>query len=447
MKKRQFLSWIGIIFLAAIFVTVFIRVLEMRISKGDIYSHYGSLRTDPLGGSGLFEAFQKMPGVEVERNFQSLMKIEGLDGETALLVLGMPRYAFDDIRIPDDSPVLEAVRDRGTRLVLTINPRFVPVRYDNTFSESEKEWRERRRELSEKRKDSGKGEDDADPGEELEEEEEEESDGKDEDKVEEEIESDLGPRFEVRFGIGLADLDSFERPDDGWEATAEAGEYEELLKDRLPVWKSQYRFEIEPEAEEAWKVVASIEGEPVAVERTLGEGSIVVTTDSYFAGNEALFLGGSSEFLLWLVGEKSRIIFDETLHGSEETTGVIKLLRQYRLHGLLIGVVVLVLLWGWRSSNSLAPGDEEVERGLVGEGGGVSGEDSGSGFTSLLRRSIPANQLISNCLETWGSSLRSAVPAEKKQDIDRIVGRHRSNPRDWNVVDTYNEISRVLKKR
>lgn len=441
MKKSQFLSWIGIIFLAAIFVTVFIRVLEMRITKGDIYSHYGSLRTDPLGGSGLFEAFQRMPEVKVERNFQSLMRIEGLDGETALLVLGVPRYAFDDIRIPDHSPVLEAVRDRGTRLVLTINPRFVPVRFDNTFSESEKEWRERRKELSDKRRAAGKG--DGKPGEERR----EDRAAEDEDRAEEEKDAELGPRFEVRFGIGLADLDSFERPDEGWDARAGEGEYEDLLQDRLPVWKSQYRFEIDPGAEDAWRVVASVDGEPVAVERQLGEGSIVVTTDSYFAGNEALFLGGSSEFLLWLIGGKNRIVFDETLHGSVETTGVVKLLRQYRLHGLLIGVVVFVLLWGWRTSNSLAPGDEEVERGIVGEGGGVSGEQSSSGFTSLLRRSVPGDQLIGNCLEIWRSGLRSAISAEKKQDIDRIVGRHLSNPREWNVVDTYNEISRVLKKR
>ena len=78
MMKRT-LAWVGLIFLASIFLSVFVGVLQMRITKGDAYPHYATYRTDPLGASGLYEAFGKIPGVSAQRNLQSLMKIDSLD--------------------------------------------------------------------------------------------------------------------------------------------------------------------------------------------------------------------------------------------------------------------------------------------------------------------------------------------------------------------------------
>ena len=142
---KRTLAWVGIIFLGGIFAAVFINVLEMRIGKGDVFPHYSSYRTDPLGASGLYEAFGRLPGMTVMQNQESLMQIDSLDGDTALFLLGVPKGQFFQLRIPDDSPVLEAIEKRGARLILTVNPERVPDKHINTLTRDEEEWMDERR--------------------------------------------------------------------------------------------------------------------------------------------------------------------------------------------------------------------------------------------------------------------------------------------------------------
>ena len=123
-----------------------------------------------------------------------------------------------------------------------------------------------------------------------------------------------------------------------------------------------------------------------------------------------------------------------------------KLIRRYRLHGFFLGMFVFIGLWAWRSATSLAPGDESVERGLIGDRGTVAGEQTGIGFIRLLQRSIPGKKLISQCVEVWNKSQVSKVSPEQENQIDSIVRSHRNNPRENPVAETYRAISQVLRK-
>ena len=469
MLGSRSLTWIGIALLAAMLVGVFLTVMGWRVSKGDFYPHYSSVRTDPLGASGLFESFQRMPGIDVIRNTRSLLAIEGLDGDTALFLLGMPQSQFRQIRIPDDSPVLNAVREKGARLVITVDPQRVPREVREVFSESEEEWLERRRKVQEERrkrnrkkagsgkeakadqdKDTKKSPEKAGKAAPKKKDQGSEQDDDEEDglnKREKEMTEDLGPRMGDRWGIRIARAKDYDRPESGWDTKAGQSIQPSGAPRAVPEWKSPYRFEIETAEKNKWIVAATSEGKPVVVERKLGKGSIAMATDSFFASNESLFAGGHSEFLLWLTGLKSRLVFDETIHGSKETAGVVKTLRLYRLHGFLIGVIFFVVLWAWKSASSLAPGDEETEKGWIAPGGTVSGEDAKSGFVRLLQKSIPGKELIDNCLAAWRGSQTASLPAEKEAKLVALIKRHRNHPREFGILPAYRSISQLLRKK
>jgi hypothetical protein len=135
------------------------------------------------------------------------------------------------------------------------------------------------------------------------------------------------------------------------------------------------------------------------------------------------------------------------MHGSVEKTGAIKLLKEFRLHGFMIGLLVFILLWAWKSASSLAPGDENTERGLVGAGGMVSGEDAKSGFIRLLQRNIAKRDLIETCLATWKHSQITTIPEDKEKQIGDVTRLHKVNPRTNQTVSTYLKIADILKKR
>ncbi len=450
MMKRT-LAWVGLIFLAGIFLSVFVGVLQMRITKGDAYPHYATYRTDPLGASGLYEAFGKIPGVSAQRNLQSLMKIDSLDEDSSLFMIGVTPSEFERIRLPDHSPVLEAIEKKGARLILTINPGVVPDEHVNTLSENEDEWLEKRRKMrEEKRRKLDEARDkNEDPSQKKEESKEADKDEAKDTETEIEVDKilQLGPLFTTRLGISLADVKKYDRGEAGWEATPGNSIQPGGMIINLPEWKSQYRFEIPEKHRTAWQIAARVDGEPVVVERKLGKGSIVLTTDSYFASNEALFNGGDSEFLTWLNGDKSRLFFDETMHGSVESTGTMTLIRQYRLHGFVLGVFVFVILWAWKSATSLVPGSEAIERGLIGTSGTVSGEDAKSGFISLLQRSIPGRELINNCLATWKSSHAREISPQIEQEIVALTRQHLNDPKAHSAIDTYRKIAGLLQKK
>ncbi|MCB1235624.1 MAG: hypothetical protein KDM91_11180, partial [Verrucomicrobiae bacterium] len=263
-------------------------------------------------------------------------------------------------------------------------------------------------------------------------------------KIEEEAREMFGPLLTEIWEIELSDPESFERPEGGWEVARGESLAPESLPETLPNWHSQYRF---VPGSDAWKIAATVGGKPVAIERPLGKGTLVVTTDTFFASNEALWSEADPAFLLWLTGGKSRVVFDETIHGTVESGGTVLLLRRYRLHGLLVGILVFVALLAWKSASSLAPGSEEIERGLSGGGEAVSGEESVSGFVRLLRRSIPPKRLLAQCLAAYRESSPGRESRRQAEAADRLLASHETSPSTLKAADAYARIAAVLADR
>ncbi len=459
MPKRRLYTWIGLIALGVGLAIGFLEILDRRFAEGGVYAHYASFRSDPLGASVFYETLYSLPETEVSRNQINLNRIASLDEDTTLLLLGYPRDSLSNLRAPADSPVMEAV-EQGGRLVITFNPGLVPEKFQPAQTEEEKDWFERRKELQKKRdverkkgtkaarKEKGGKEKGGEQATEEEDNEEEESDApksRDEEEEEQEFEAmmdeSIGLRLIKKLGFELESLEEFERPEGGWELRAGGG-----LEDgprALPSWYSQFRFE---ELDEEWKVVAESDGAAVVIERPWGDGTIVLASDSYFVSNEALYRDAYPEFLLWMLGGKSKIVFDETIHGVEESGGAMKLMRRYRIHGIFFGLLVVVILWAWRSASALAPGSEDIDRGLIGTGSQVSGEDTEAGLTRLLRRSIPQSELFEKCLGVWTESTRSLTPEQEKKKGE-ILNRHLSDPKGYNSVKAYQDMIELLRRR
>lgn len=451
MATKRTMTLAGLILLGTFLVAGFFGILDRRFAEGGLYPFYASYRPDPMGTSVLYETLERLPGLVVSRNVKSLSSIEGLDAESVVLLLGYPRDGFDSLRAPGGSPVMDAV-SQGARLVITVNPELVPEAYRPELSEMEEEWSERRRRLREERarriveeRTKKKGEESEKEEEKTKAEKEKEDEEEDEEaKLDRQMESMMGPLLTKKLGFDFTVPKDFKRPDEGWETVAGETVSPEGVPAALPDWRSQYRFEIE---DGSWKAAVLVGEEPVVIERPYGKGTVVLASDSYFASNESLHLGGEPDFLLWLLGGKSKVVFDETIHGTVETGGAMKLIRRYRAHGVFYGLLLFLALWVWRSASSLVPGSDELDQGLVATGGAVQGEETGSGFIRLLRRSVPPSALLGQCVEVWKGSLAASTPPDTANKIAALVEAQRRDPKRAGIVESYAAIAALLRKR
>jgi hypothetical protein len=185
---------------------------------------------------------------------------------------------------------------------------------------------------------------------------------------------------------------------------------------------------LEIKAGPEWKAIA--EG---AVEKKLGQGSIVLAADSYPLSNEGLREKRDSGLILALAGPAKEIVFDENHFGVAETGSVSKLMRKYHLEGA-VGVLVLVAgLFLWRSASSLLP--SRAPRAEL----AVAGRDSLEGMTALLRRGIAEKDLVRICVEEWK---RTSLNGHKSLDsgvVEALIDHK-------NVVLAYRGIAGGLNK-
>ena len=168
-----------------------------------------------------------------------------------------------------------------------------------------------------------------------------------------------------------------------------------------------------------------------AVEKKLGAGSVVLLADSYPLSNEGLREEHNSELVVELAGPAKEVVFDENHFGVVETGSVTKLMRKYHLEGAVLVLLLVAMLFLWRSASSLLPSRAPRAEQAV------TGRDSLEGMTALLRRGISEKDLVRTCVEEWR---RTPLNDHKLRDkgVEKTLAEHR------NVVFGYREIARVL---
>jgi hypothetical protein len=178
------------------------------------------------------------------------------------------------------------------------------------------------------------------------------------------------------------------------------------------------------------------------MERALGQGSVVLCSETYLLSNEAMANARSPEFLSWLVGPSRTILFDETHLGISYRPGIAHLLRRYRLQGFLCMLIVLGFLFVWKNATSLLP---RRRRERITDDALHAG-DSLDALSSLLRTHTPRRALLPTCVEEWrklhGQATGDSGADERLGQITTLAGHSRTD-----LAQTYNTIASLLSER
>jgi hypothetical protein len=403
---------------AVVFFLGIVNLFHIRFQNGDIYPVYSSLRSDPLGTKVMYEALEHIQGVSADRNYYPLYKIRH-DPETTYLFLGM--HTMDlDLFTKKDAEALDSMITEGGRLVMT----FVPA------GKAQMKCATGKKEACDTV--SGKGQDTDDVNEKTDE---KTVTGHDDDGPL--SHADLGERWGVEFafhdsaGVSDGTGDS--------ESVLMADGYD--LPDTMS-WHSHSYFRIH---DNEWNEIYAVEGRPVLIERDFGRGKIILSSDTYFASNEAMLKERHPDLLSWIIGKNRKALFDETHHGIVEQPNIAALARKYRLHGLFAGFLVLAALFIWKNSTSFMPPDKDREEENI----HVHIKDYLSGLVNLLRRNIQSSEIVDVCFREWtktGGPRRHG--AHDLNQIKEILMQDRQTPVNRrNVLKSYTSIRQILDKR
>jgi len=418
--RRNF-PLIGILLAATVFVAGVIYLFLLRFEAGDVYPPYSSLRADPLGTMALCESLAKLPGLEVRRDTTDRNKLPEEPNTTYLHLAveartwrSMSDEVFDEI---------EKFLTRGGRLVITMRPiagwEFwsgvpatpVPITNTNTAGTNVPATGP-----SKTKKSPGKKPGANQPASMIQ-------------------ERSLAKRWGVDFGrVELA-----QGEDDVYKPARVINQTDLPLPDSLD-WHSSL---VLTNLNSSWQTIFARGDHPVVAEKAFGRGSIVIATDSYFLSNQALWKEREPRLLAWLIGPAEHIVFDEAHLGVVESSGVAVLMRKYRLTGVIGALVLLAGLFIWKNSFSLVPPYAGETRSPF-----VPGKDATAGFVNLLRRNIPARQVLEVCFEQWTRSLlnRANYRIAAVDQAQTIMEHERARPvTARNPVQAYREISQALK--
>lgn len=419
---------------------------RMRVTRGDVFPAYSSLRADPLGTRALHDAVALLPGREVLRWQRPLDRLEAGAGDL-VIVAGVRRGGRRDLGDEDWSSLDRAAR-LGADVVVAWHAeaaqagdgaRARQIRdagWDREPPEEvEKRLREerRKRELrdaaSGRRGDAGSEKSDAD------------GDDTDDDETSADAETDAetasrftppaparwASDFERRWGLRLARRELLARGEEADALRAEDAPAD--WPEGLPRWRSDLFFL--PRPGEGWSVLYRRGVEPVVMSRARGQGRVTVLADSFPLSNEAVQRERATPLLAHLLGDARRVVFVESHLGVETETGLAVLARRYGLGGAAFTAFVLAALWIWRRATPLAPFPaEEAEIRLT--------LAPTAGLEALLRRAVAPAKLFSACLEAWRPQAR---PGDLRR-VETAVPAGAGDP-----VAAYNQATRALSRK
>ena len=423
---------------AIIFVVILIgfmlgvvKLFLLRFEAGDIYPPYSTLRSDPLGSRAFYRSLENLRNISVQRNYQTLANLE-FEQPSTFFYIGAS--AFNSESVAEEwVDVIERLTTSGGRLVLS----FLPV------EKKPAKWRI-----------SSCAANHTDPSPDQKDGQTEESAGTkaDADSGEAPSESASQPPISStetqcvdlkdKWGLVLAFADT-----PATEAVkTDADEPLASTKD-LPQrisWHTAVYFD---DLDDSWRIIYSAGGQPVIVERPYGNGSLVLLADTFFMSNEALRSERFPELLAWTVGPNTRIIFDETHLDIRKHPGVLSLIKKYRFHWFIFAVAVLAVLFVWKNSAYFVPPPKgRHDR----SGHGVySSRDSTQGLVSLLRRNIPAKQLLQTCAHEWRRTFQrnqrfASDPSDSTNSVFekiKVFGAPSNDP-----VVGYRQICKIISK-
>lgn len=378
-----------------LFLTAFGYLFSLRFENGDFLPAYSSLRRDPMGTAVLFESLLQS-GMNVQRNHDDL-GIASLEPDSTLFIIGLSGGSSGLFASKSSRRRMTDFIQNGGRLVIANSPLFI----------------------------SSRPEEDATVADDSKEEEEPVSDT----EAEEEEEPKEPPP------VWAASMEQIPNPDHLDTPPLAVGSISghELSM----VWPHAMVFSNE---DPGWHALLSIDNRAVLMEKKVGAGSIVLSTSSHFFSNEAMLRGRQLPLLTWLVGNSKHIVFDEFHHGLKSSRSVTSLLRTYNLHGVILLLFLVAILFLWRNSSSLLPRIPEDMRKIR----PLTGRDQFEGMVGLLRSHAPKN-LIRTAFEQWKRENRDWCRTHQTQltEIEQLIHTQTKLTEEKEVAH-YQTISRLL---
>lgn len=412
MSSRR--SILALFALAALLVIGLGHVFQRRVAR-DLYPVYSSFRADPLGTRALHDALAAVPELSVERSLVPLAQLSTRPGVT-LFLLGVQRFDLTDVP-EDDFTALDGALRAGARVVVCLQGvNLAPTtetEKDAAARDEVKKARKARdeaRKLAAKKADEKTGEEPADPQ------------AKPDTTPAKKPAKPKHPPVDApaRWGFSIA----------------EQRDHDDVLTSRpgAPVLPAEFTWSsdlvVQPAKGTLWRPVLERGGQPIAAERTIGLGTLVVVTDSYAVSNEALQRQRATDFLSWLVGPHPRIVFDESHLGVVENPGIAALARRYGLMPAFALSGLLALLFIWRRAAAFVPPPPASPTTTL-------DYRPTSSLTALLRRAVPAAQLLPTCLAEWRRTARAGDLAR----VEAALAAHRD------PVSGYNAALHALRRR
>ena len=400
MQKNKTMAGVIMALLLLIFVVGVARLFILRFESGDVYPAYSSLRSDPLGTRALYESLENIDSVMVGRNYRPLESLEFEPG-TTFFYFGSAASGND--WVPEKLvKVFDRLTQSGGRLVLT----FLPVTKSNSAAPPRENFESQRVEGGRGSKDSG---------------------------------PDKLVSIKKHWGIGLAFKENLPLKDDkhlAIEATSTRTDLPPVIS-----WHTNLYFDL---FENVWQPLYSYEGLPLIVERSYGKGSILLCADSFFISNEALWSERHPQLLVWLIGGNSKIIFDETHFGIYKQPSVAQLLRHYRFHWFFAALVVLALLFIWKSTSYFVPPPQDD---VLAGADVVSEKDYTQGLIALLHRNIAGSQVLQVCAREWEQTFRKN-PRIRAAALEHVKGiietKSNASKKSKDPVAGYQKISKLI---
>ncbi|MGD9306618.1 MAG: hypothetical protein PVF79_20315, partial [Desulfobacterales bacterium] len=195
-----------------------------------------------------------------------------------------------------------------------------------------------------------------------------------------------------------------------------------------------------------WRVIYSSEGQPAIIERSFGQGTIVLCADSFFISNEALWSERYPKLLLWLIGGNTDLVFDESHFGIYERPAVARLIRHYRFHWFFAALILLALLFVWKSAVYFVPPRHD---GASIANDVISEKDVAQGLVALLRRNIPVKAIMTTCVQEWEKTFkndRRIVPGTFERIQNVIASQKMSSRKAQDPVAGYQKIYKIISK-
>jgi hypothetical protein len=158
-----------------------------------------------------------------------------------------------------------------------------------------------------------------------------------------------------------------------------------------------------------------VSGEKIlAMERTLGSGSILLVAESAGFANSGVWAGRETDLVSQAIGDYRRVVFDESHLGIAESGSLLAMARRFGLMGFAAGLGICALLFVWKSVSGFPPPAPVRE-------GARFGIDAQAGLVTLLRRHIAAKDLPAACWRAWLETNRRSVPEDRIARVEQIL--------------------------